>query len=409
MNKNKEGIKKVVLAYSGGLDTSVIIRWLIENYKCEVIAFIADLGQGEDLKPISQKALKTGATAAIVKDLREEFVQDFVIPAIKANLLYEDKYPLATSLGRPLIAKWLIEIARQEKADAIAHGCTGKGNDQVRFELTAFALAPEIKTLAPVREWELKTREEEIEYARKHNIPVPVTKKKPYSIDRNLYGISIECGVLEDPWVEPPEDAYLITQPVHKTPQKPAEITIGFEAGVPVSLNGKKTSTLKIIQELNKLGGQYGVGRIDMVENRLVGIKSREVYEAPAAVILITAHKELESITLDRETMHFKEMILLRYAELVYYGQWYTTLRSALSAFVDETQKYVTGEVRVKLYKGTCVPIGRRSPYSLYQKSLATYDVGDLYDHSAAAGFIKLFGLPMKVQALAIQKKKLKK
>lgn len=408
MNQKKAGIKKVVLAYSGGLDTSVIIRWLIENYQSEVIAFIADLGQGEDLKPIREKALKTGAVKAIVKDLRQEFIRDFVIPAIKANLLYEGKYPLASSLGRPLIAKWLIEIARAEKADAIAHGCTAKGNDQVRFEATAFALAPEIKTIAPVREWELKTREEEIEYARRHNIPVPATKKKPYSIDRNLYGVSIECGVLEEPWVEPPEDAYLITSPIDRTPRNPREIVLGFKQGVPISLNGKKTSTLSIFQSLTALGAKYGVGRIDMVENRLVGIKSREVYEAPAATILLTAHKELESITLDRETMHFKEMIMPRYAELVYYGQWYTPLREALSAFVESTQKYVTGEVRLKLHQGKCIPVGRRSPFSLYQKSLATYETGDMFDHSAAAGFITLFSLPMKVQALATRKPKKK-
>lgn len=408
MKKNKDKISKVVLAYSGGLDTSVIIRWLIENYGCEVVAFIADLGQGEDLNAIRQKALKTGATKAIVKDLREEFVQDFVVPAIKANLLYEGKYPMATSLGRPLIAKWLVEVAKAEKADAIAHGCTGKGNDQVRFELTAFALAPQMKVIVPIRESELKTRDVAMEYARKYKIPVPVTKKKPYSIDRNLYGISIECGVLEDPWVEPPEDAFLITRPIHKTPKNPVEITIGFKEGVPVSLNGKKMSTLKIIQELTALGGKYGVGRIDLVENRLVGIKSREVYEAPAATILLTAHKELESITLDRETMHFKEMIVPRYAELVYYGQWYTPLREAFSAFVDSTQKYVTGEVRVKLHKGHCIPVGRRSPYSLYQKSLATYEVGDMFDHNAAAGFITLFGLPIKIQAMVHKSRKSK-
>ncbi|MCD6386368.1 argininosuccinate synthase [Candidatus Sumerlaeota bacterium] len=408
MSKTKNKISKVVLAYSGGLDTSVIIRWLIENYGCEVVAFIADMGQGENLNPIRQKALKTGATKAIVKDLRQEFVQDFVIPAIKANLLYEGKYPMATSLGRPLIAKWLVEVAKSEKADAIAHGCTGKGNDQVRFELTAFALAPEMKVIVPIRESELKTRDVAMEYARKYKIPVPVTKKKPYSIDRNLYGISIECGVLEDPWVEPPEDAFLITRPISKTPKNPLEITIGFKEGVPVRLNGKRMSTLRIIQELTALGGKYGIGRIDLVENRLVGIKSREVYEAPAATILLTAHKELEAITLDRETMHFKEMIVPRYAELVYYGQWYTPLREAFAAFVDSTQKFVTGDVRLKLHKGQCIPVGRRSPYSLYQKSLATYEVGDMFDHSAAAGFISLFGLPIKVQAMARKTQKSK-
>ena len=406
MKQQDKQIKKVALAYSGGLDTSVIIRWLIENYQCTVVAFIADLGQGEEVKPIREKALKTGAVKAVVKDLRQEFVNDFIIPALKANLLYEGRYPMATSLGRPLIAKGLIETAQEENADAIAHGCTGKGNDQVRFEITTFALAPHIKNLAPVREWELKTREEEIEYAKRHNIPVPVTKKKPYSLDRNLYGISIECGILEDPWIEPPADTYFTVLPIEKTPKRPIEIIVGFEEGVPLSLNNKKMTTLKIIEELAVIGGKYGIGRIDLVENRLVGIKSREVYEAPAATILMAAHKELESITLDRETMHFKDMIMPRYAELVYYGQWYTPLRESLAAFVDSTQKYVTGEVRLKLFQGQCTPVGRRSPYSLYQKSLATYDVGDMFDHTAAKGFITIFGLPMKVQALARRKKK---
>ncbi len=406
MVMNKKDINKVVLAYSGGLDTSVIIRWLMEHYECEVVAFIADLGQDEDVNAIKEKALKTGAVKAVVKDLRKEFVNDFVVPAIKGNLLYEGKYPMATSLGRPLIARWLIEVSNQENADAIAHGCTGKGNDQVRFEITTFALAPHIHNVAPVREWELKTRDEEIEYARKHNIPVPVTKKKPYSIDRNLYGISVECGVLEDPWVEPPKDTYFTVRPLDKTPKKPTEVTVGFKEGVPVSLDGTRMSTLRIIEKLTELGGKYGVGRIDMVENRLVGIKSREVYEAPAATILIAAHKELEEMTLDRDTMHFKEMVVPRYAELVYNGQWYSPLRRALGAFVDVTQGTVTGKVRLKLFQGKCTPVGRESPYALYRKSLATYDAGDLYDHTAAEGFITIFGLPMKVQALASKKKK---
>lgn len=406
MKKKQHKIRKVVLAYSGGLDTSVMIRWLIENYGCEVVAFAADLGQGEDLKPLREKAIRTGASKIVIKDVKKEFVDEYVLPAIKANVLYEGKYPLATALGRPLIAKWLIEIAKQEKADAIAHGCTGKGNDQVRFELTAYALAPDIKVLVPVREWEMKTREEEIEYAKRHNIPVSATKKKPYSIDANLYGRSIECGVLEDPWVTPPEDAFQTTASPLKAPSQPATIKIGFERGNPVRLNGRNASPIEIIQELTAIGNQHGVGRIDLVENRLVGIKSREVYEAPAGTILITAHRELESITLDRETAHFKETIVPRYAELIYYGLWFSPLRKALAAFVDATQEHVTGEVRLQLYKGTCTPVGRRSPFSLYDKSLATYEAGDMFDQSAAKGFIEIYGLPTKVLAQAHKKQR---
>jgi argininosuccinate synthase len=408
MSVNKSKINKVVLAYSGGLDTSVIIQWLIENYKCEVVAFIADLGQGDELKAIKQKALKTGAVKAVVRDLRNEFVRDFIIPAIKANLLYEGKYPMATSLGRPLIAKELIKVAVEENADAIAHGCTGKGNDQVRFEMTTFALAPHIKNLAPVREWDLLTREEEIDYAKKHRIPVPVTKKKPYSLDLNLYGMSIECGILEDPWVEPPEDTYFTVKPIDKTPKKPVDVVIGFNKGVPVSLDGKRMSTRSIIEHLTKLGGKHGVGRLDLVENRIVGIKSREIYEAPAATILITAHKEIEALALDRETAHFKESIVPRYSELVYNGQWYTPLRESLAAFVESTQQYVSGEVKLRLYKGQCTPIGRKSKYSLYHKALATYETGDIFDRDASEGFITIFGLPMKVHGLTRKKHFLK-
>jgi argininosuccinate synthase len=397
MAKKRGKVKRVVLAYSGGLDTSVIVRWLIENYGCEVICFSADLGQGEDLRPLRKKAIATGAKKIIIKDLREEFVRDFVIPAIKANALYEGKYPMATSLGRPLIAKWLIQIAHEERADAIAHGCTGKGNDQVRFELTAFALDPDIKVIAPVREWELKTRDEEIEYAQKHKIPVEATKKKPYSIDANLYGVAIECGVLEDPWVAPPEEAYRITRSPERAPNKPQHVEVSFEQGTPTKLNGKKMSAVKIIEALNKIGGAHGVGRIDLVENRIVGIKSREVYEAPAATILIAAHQEIESLTLERELMHMKESIVPRYAELIYNGQWYSPMRDALAAFVEATQKHVTGDVRLKLYKGQCTPVGRRSPYSIYRKDLATYDKGDVFDHQASVGFINIYGLPLKV------------
>jgi argininosuccinate synthase len=409
MKKKQHKIRKVVLAYSGGLDTSVMIRWLIENYGCEVVAFAADIGQGEDLKPLREKAIRTGASKIVIKDVKEEFVEEYVLPAIKANVLYEGKYPLATALARPLIAKWLIEIAREEKADAIAHGCTGKGNDQVRFEVTAYALAPDIKVLAPVREWEMKTREEEIEYAQRYNIPVSATKKKPYSIDANLYGRSIECGVLENPWTTPPEDAFQTTTSPLSAPAKPLTIELSFERGVPVQFNGQKASPLKIIQELTALGNQHGVGRIDLVENRLVGIKSREVYEAPAATILITAHRELESLALDRETAHFKETIVPKYAELIYYGLWFSPLRKALAAFVDATQEYVTGDVRLQLYKGMCVPVGRRSPFSLYDKSLATYETGDMFDQSAAKGFIEIYGLPIKVLARAHKNQRSKK
>ena len=399
LQPKSKNIKKVVLAYSGGLDTSVIIRWLIENYGCEVIAFAADLGQGEELDPLHEKALRTGASKVFIEDLRLEFIRDFIFPALKANALYEGKYPMATSLGRPLIAKRLIEIARQEDADAIAHGCTGKGNDQCRFEFTAFALDPNIVCLAPVREWELKTREEEIEYAKRYNIPVTATLEKPYSLDKNLYGCSIECGVLEDPWQEPPEDAWQDSTSPLRAPDKPENVLIAFEQGIPVALDGKTMSPLDLIQTLAEMGHKHGVGRIDQVENRLVGIKSREIYEAPAATILIEAHRELESICLDRETHRFKEIVGLKFSDLIYNGWWYSPLREALQAFIDQTQRTVTGEVAIRLYKGAAVPIQRRSPSSLYDKSLATYETGDQFRHDSAAGFIDIFGLPLRVYA----------
>ncbi|MFH0793799.1 MAG: argininosuccinate synthase [bacterium] len=399
MTQRYGSVKKCVLAYSGGLDTSVIIPWLRENYGCKVVAFSADLGQGEDLRPLRQKAIKTGASKIVIKDLKDEFANDFVLPALKANLVYEGKYPLATSIGRPIIAKYLVEVALAEGADAVAHGCTGKGNDQVRFEVVTNALAPHLKCLAPVREWELKTREDEIEYARKHNVPVEATKKKPYSLDKNLWGTSIECGVLEDPWTEPPEDAFQAIQSPLKAPNKPAEIEISFDQGCPVALNGKRMKLVPLIAKLTQLGNRNGVGRIDLVENRLVGIKSREVYEGPASTILISAHRELECVTLDRDTAHFKDSLIPRYAELVYNGLWYSPLREALAAFVEATQKFVTGSVRIKLYKGNCTPVGRKSPYSLYDKNLATYEMGDTFDHNSAIGFINIFGLPYKVAA----------
>ncbi|HUT25163.1 MAG TPA: argininosuccinate synthase [Sumerlaeia bacterium] len=399
MPSAKPKVRKCVLAYSGGLDTSVIIRWLIENYGCEVVAFSADLGQGEDLKPLRARAVETGASKIVIKDLRREFARDFLTPAIHANALYEGKYPLATSLGRPLIAKWLVEVAKAEGADAVAHGCTGKGNDQVRFEVVTAALAPRLKCLAPVREWEMKTREDEIEYARRHKIPIKATKAKPYSLDSNLWGASIECGVLEDPNVEPPEDAWQSTRAPEKAPDKPQTIEIEFTKGAPTGLNGKKMDLVRLIETLNEIGRRHGVGRIDMVENRLVGIKSRELYEAPAAVIIIEAHRALEGMCLDRELAHFKPLLESKFAELTYYGLWYSPLREAIGAFMTETQKHVSGAVRMKLYKGAARVVGRESASSLYDASLATYDEGDQFDRTAAEGFIKIFGLPSKVVA----------
>lgn len=390
-------MKKIVLAYSGGLDTSCIVRWLVER-DYEVICFVADLGQGigeaENLKKIEERALVAGASKVYVKDLQEEFIQDFIIPALKANAVYEGKYLLATALGRPLIAKYLVGIARREKAQGVAHGCTGKGNDQVRFEVTIGILDPKLEVLAPVREWEFKSREEEIEYAKKYNIPIEVTKKKPYSIDRNIWGVSIEAGVLEDLGQEPPEDAYLLTKsPTHMSGY-PKYIEIYFEKGTPKKIDGRNYKLKHLITELNEIGGLYGVGRSDLVENRLVGIKSREIYEAPAATILYAAHKELESLVLDRESAHFKEMISLKYAELVYYGLWYSPLKEALDAFVEQTQKYATGSVKLKLFKGSCTPVARKSPYSLYKKELSTYGKEDKFNQKLAEGFIKIWGMP---------------
>jgi argininosuccinate synthase len=390
-------IKRVVLAYSGGLDTSVMIKWFLENYKCEVIAFAADLGQGEHLEPLRERALKTGAKDIVIEDLKDEFITDFIYPALRANVRYEKKYPLATALGRPLISKKLVEIAKKYNADAVAHGSTGKGNDQVRFEVSVMALAPDLKILAPVRDWEMKTREEEIDYAIKHNIPIDVTKKKPYSIDINLWGVSIECGVLEDPNFEPPSDIYLWTKSIEEAPNSPEYIEIDFEKGIPVGLNGKQLPAQELINTLNVIGGNHSIGRIDMVENRLVGIKSREIYESPAAEILLSAHHELESLCMDRETFHFKHTLETKYSELVYYGWWYSPLREALDAFVLKTQEYVTGTVRMKLFKGNAIPVGRKSVYSLYDIKLATYDKGDLFDQKLAKGFIDLWGLPLKV------------
>jgi argininosuccinate synthase len=394
-------MKKVILAYSGGLDTSCAVRWL-KDQGFGVICFVADLGQGlgkgEDLGLVEERALVAGASKVYIKDLQEEFIQDFILPALKANAIYEGKYLLSTALGRPLIAKYLVQIAHKEKACAIAHGCTGKGNDQVRFEVTAGILDPKLEIIAPVREWEFKSREEEIEYAKMHNIPVDVTKKKVYSIDRNLWGISIEAGILEDLEEEPPEDAYIMTRSPTHVSTYPKYIEVYFEKGVPQKIDGKAYKLKTLISELNEIGGNHGVGRSDLVENRLVGIKSREIYEAPAATILYTAHKELESLVLDRELAHFKEIVALKYSELVYYGLWYSQLKEALDAFVNSTQKNVTGSIRLKLSKGNCVAVGRKSSHSLYKKELSTYGAEDKFNQKLAEGFIKIWGMPYKKQ-----------
>ena len=392
-------MKKVVLAYSGGLDTSCIVRWLKEQ-GYEVICFIADLGQGlasgEDFEAIEARALAAGASKVYIKDLQDEFVQDFVSPALKAGAIYEGKYLLATALGRPLIAKYLVEIAHKEKAKIVAHGCTGKGNDQVRFEVSIGILEPDLEIIAPVRGWEFKSREEEIEYANMHNIPIDVTRKKPYSIDRNIWGISIEAGALENLEAEPPEDAYLITKSPTAQSTYPKYIELYFDKGVPKKIDGRAYKLKTLINHLNEIGGLYGVGRSDLVENRLVGIKSREIYEAPAATILYAAHRELESLVLDRELAHFKEIIALKYSELVYYGLWYSPLREALDGFVNATQKHVTGSIKLKLFKGSCIPAGRKSSYSLYKKELSTYGKEDKFNQKLAEGFIKIWGMPYK-------------
>jgi len=407
---------KIVVAYSGGLDTSVMVKWLQQHYPdAEVITATGDLGQKKELQGVRQKALATGASKAFVKDLSAEFVEEYVFPALRASALYEGAYPMATSLGRPLLAKYLVEVARAEGATIVSHGCTGKGNDQVRFEVSIAALAPELKVIAPLREWEFTSREEEVEYALRHGIPVSVTKSSPYSIDENLWGTSIECGVLEDPMVEPPADAYQRTVDPVLAPDQPEMVEIEFQQGVPVALNGEPLNGVELIQRLNEIGGAHGVGRIDLVENRLVGIKSREIYEAPAATILHFAHTELERLTLDKPTFNMKSQLAIEYANLIYNGLWFSPLRKALDAFVNETQSTVSGLVRVKLHKGRVIVAGRSSVHSLYSTTLATYTSEDTFDHKASEGFIKIFGLPLKtyhqVQANgngSAQKKKLK-
>jgi len=396
-------MKKIVLAYSGGLDTSIIIPWLKENYGYEVIAMAADLGQGEELAPLNEKAIKTGASKIYIEDLKEEFVTDYIFPTIKAGAVYEGKYLLGTSFARPLIAKRLVEIARQEGAEAVAHGATGKGNDQVRFELTVKALAPDLKIVAPWRLWDIKSREQAIDYAQARNISVPVTKERPYSMDRNLWHLSHEGADLENPANEPKDDVLLLTNSPEKAPSQSAYVEIDFVKGIPVAVNGKQLGPVQIIETLNEIGGLHGIGVIDMVENRLVGMKSRGVYETPGGTILVKAHQELEHLTLDRMTLHYKELIALRYAELVYDGVWFHPLREALDAFVNVTQENVTGKVRMKLYKGNISPAGTTSPYSLYNEAFVTFGEDQVYNQKDAEGFINLFGLPLKVRALMKQ------
>ncbi len=396
----KQGIKKVVLAYSGGLDTSVIVPWLKENYGCEVICYCADVGQGEDLSSLEEKALKSGASKLIIEDLTEELASDYLVPMMKAGAIYERKYLLGTSAARPLIAKRLVDIAHAEGADAIAHGATGKGNDQVRFELTVMALDPRLKIIAPWREWEIRSREDAIAYAAAHHVPVTATKKSIYSRDANLWHLSHEGGLLEDPWNEPDEAMYQISSSPEAAPEQPVYLEIEFESGNPVSLNSEKLSPAKMIAALNKVGGAHGIGRVDLVENRLVGMKSHGVYETPGGTILMAAHQELEMLVIDHQTMQFKDLVALKYAELIYNGLWFTPLREALEAFVDSTQGPVTGIVKLKLYKGNIIVAGRKSPFSLYREDFATFGQEDVYDQSDAEGFIHLFGLTLKVRAL---------
>ena len=396
---NETPVKKVALAYSGGLDTSCIIPWLKERYGCEVIAVAADVGQPDDLSGVEAKALASGATKCHVLDLREEFIRDYAFPTLRAGAIYERKYLLGTSMARPLIAKRQVEIALLAGADALAHGCTGKGNDQVRFELTYQALAPELKVIAPWRLWDIRSREDALAYADARGIPVTASRAKIYSVDGNLWHLSHEGGAIEDPWNEAPADAYGLTVAPEDAPDEPAYVTIEFEQGWPVAVDGRRIGPVAMVEELNALGAAHGVGRVDLLENRLVWMKSRGVYETPGGTILSTAHRELEHLTLDKLTMRQKDQLALTYADLVYNGQWYAPLRAALDAFVDKTQEPVTGEVRLKLYKGSCQAVGRRSPYGLYREDLATFGEDDVYDQSDAEGFIRLFGLGQKVAA----------
>lgn len=393
-------IKKVVLAYSGGLDTSVIIPWLKENYQCEVIAMCADVGQGDELAPVREKAIKSGASKVYIEDLTKPFVEEYVWQTLKAGAIYEGKYLLGTSFARPIIAKAMVEIAEKEGADAICHGATGKGNDQVRFELTVKALAPHLQIIAPWRLWDIRSREDAIDYAEKHGIPVPVTKKRPYSMDRNIWHLSHEGADLEDPWNEPQDDVYMVTTTPEKAPDKPTYVEVTFEQGIPVAVDGEKMDAVALLEKLNALGAANGIGITDIVENRLVGMKSRGVYENPGGSILYYAHRELEYLTLDRATLHYKEQVAVRYAELVYDGMWFSPLREALDAFVNTTQQTVSGVVRLKLYKGNIISAGAKSPFSLYHEGFVTFGRDEVYNQKDAEGFINLFGLPLKVRAL---------
>ena len=395
----KQQVQKVVLAYSGGLDTSVILPWLKETYGYEVIAFAAELGQGDELSGIKKKAMESGAAKCVVKDLRREFVEEYLWPLLKAGAVYENGYLLGTSIARPLIAKHQVEVAHAEKATGVAHGATGKGNDQVRFEVTYMALDPQLKIVAPWKDpnFKLTSREAAVDYAKKHKVPIEQSKRKIYSRDRNIWHISHEGADLEDPANEPKDDLYVMSNPVSKTPDKPDYVSVGFHEGVPVKLDGRLSNPVKLLETLNEIGGRHAVGQTDLVENRLVGMKSRGVYETPGGTILTTAHRALESLTLERETAHYKQQVALKYAELVYYGLWFSPLREALDAFVDVTQRNVTGEVRLKLFKGRCTPAGMASPNSLYQTDLASFKMGAEYDPTDANGFIRLFALPVKV------------
>ena len=397
---DKGAIKKVVVAYSGGLDTSIILSWIKENYKCEVIACCVDVGQGKELKGLNEKAKKTGASKSYIIDAKKEFVTDYIYPAIKAEALYENKYYLGTSLARPVIAAKIAEVVKKEKANAVCHGATGKGNDQVRFELAFKALIPDVKIIAPWREWNIRSREEAIEYAKKRGIPVPVTKDKPYSSDANLWHVSYEGGIMEDMKNDYDKSMFKMTVSPEDAPNKPAYVSIGFERGIPVSVNGKKLNPVELIETANKIAGENGIGRTDMVENRLVGMKSRGVYESPAAVLLYEAHHKLEELALDRDTLHYKQELSHKWADLAYYGQWFSPLKEALDAFIDNTQKYVTGEIKLKLYKGNMETVSRNAKYSLYWEELATFEKDEVYNQKDAEGFINLFGLPTKVQAI---------
>jgi len=397
---SKSSIKKVVLAYSGGLDTSVIVSWLKENYGCEVICYTADVGQGEELSHLPEKAVATGASKIFIEDLTDEFAGEYLFKLLRSGAIYEGKYLLGTSIARPLIAQHMVKTAQQEGADAVAHGCTGKGNDQVRFELTVMALDPSLRVIAPWREWDITSREDALAYAEAHNIPVSSSLKSIYSRDRNLWHLSHEGGILEDTWNEADEGMFQLSVSPEEAPDQPEYLELGFEDGFPVKLNGNSISPANLVKELNQIGGKHGIGRVDMVENRLVGMKSRGVYETPGGTILVAAHQALESICLDRDTLHYKHLLAQRYAELVYNGQWFTPLREAMDAFVDVTQKHMTGTVKMKLYKGSATAVARKSPYSLYNEEFATFAQDSVYDQSDAAGFISLFGLPMRVAAI---------